>query len=128
MCDCMNGMKRKKRMNGLNTGGFVSTLTNEALPAAVGYLLADLATKNLSFLSTNPTLGNGIKIAGGLLIAAQGGMMSGVGVGFAANGVVSFAKPVFKLSGVGLLPPGVPSRYLAGTPTLRQSESDVMKF
>lgn len=116
MCSCMNGMKKRKRVGALNTGGMIDILTQQALPAAAGFLLADLATKNLSFLSTNPTLGNGIKVAAGALLAGQGGMMAGLGVGMAANGVVSFAKPVFNLSGMGLLPPGMPSRYLAGVP------------
>lgn len=112
MCSC-NGMKRKhKKINGLNTGGIGNILMQEAIPAALGFLAADLATKNLSFLSSNPTIGNVVKIAGGALLASSGGgMMAGLGVGIAANGVVSFAKPVFNL---GLLPPGNPSRYVAG--------------
>lgn len=113
----MNGMSKKKRMNGLKTGGVVGILTQQALPIAVGYVAGDLLTKNLSFLSTNPTMGNLAKVAIGALVAANGGdMLAGVGVGVAANGVVSFAKPVFNLNGMGLLPPGQPSRYLAGTP------------
>ena len=112
----MNGMKKRSKMRGFNAGGVVGVITQQALPAAIGYVAADLLTKNLSFLSTNPTMGNLVKVAGGAFLATQGGMLSGVGVGMAANGVVSFAKPVFNLNGVGLLPPGVPSRYLAGTP------------
>lgn len=116
MCGCkMNGMKRK-RIGAFNSKGAVNTLTQQAIPAALGFLAADLLTKNLSFLSSNPTVGNAVKIGAGVLLAGQGGMLSGLGVGMAANGVVSFAKPVFNLNGVGLLPPGVPSRYLAGVP------------
>ena len=103
-------------MRGFNAGGVVGVLTQQALPAAIGFVAADLLTKNLAFLSTNPTMGNLVKVAGGAFLATQSGMLSGVGVGIAANGVVAFAKPVFNLNGVGLLPPGVPSRYLAGTP------------
>lgn len=117
MCSCMNGMKKRNRMGALKTGGLVNIVTQEALPVAVGYLVGDLLTKNLSFLSSNPIMGNVIKIGAGVLLAGQGGgMMAGLGVGVAANGVVNFAKPVFKLDGMGLLPPGMPSRYLAGTP------------
>lgn len=131
MCGCMNGMKkRKNRMSGLKTGGLVNIVTNEALPVALGYLAADLLTKNLSFLSSNPTVGNAVKIGAGVLLAGQGGgMMAGLGVGIAANGVVSFAKPVFNLSGVGLLPPGMPSRYLSGIPNAEMQEGGVtVKF
>lgn len=109
----MNG-KRKKRIGALNAGGIGNVLIQEAVPAALGFLAADLLTKNLSFLSSNPTIGNVVKIGAGALIAGQGGMLAGVGVGIAANGVVSFAKPVFNLNGMGLLPPGNPSRYVAG--------------
>lgn len=117
MCGCqMNGMKRRKRIGAFKTSGVIDTITQQALPAALGYLAADLLTKNLSFLSSNPTIGNVVKIGAGALLAGQGGMFGGLGVGMAANGVVSFAKPVFNLNGVGLLPPGVPSRYLAGVP------------
>lgn len=112
MCSsCMNGMKRKKRINGFNTGGMGNTLIQEAVPAAIGFLAADLLTKNLSFLSSNPTIGNAVKIVGGAILAGQGGFLAGIGVGISANGVVSFAKPVFNM---GLLPPGNPSRYVAG--------------
>ena len=110
----MNGMKRKKRIGALNAGGIGNVLIQEAVPAALGFLAADLLTKNLSFLSSNPTIGNVVKIGAGALIAGQGGMLAGVGIGIAANGVVSFAKPVFNLNGMGLLPPGNPSRYVAG--------------
>lgn len=112
----MNGMKRRKRIGALNAGGIGSTLINQALPVAVGFLAGKLLTKNISFLSSNPTMGNVVKIAGGALLAGQGGMLAGVGVGIAADGVASFAGPVFNISGMGLLPPGNPSRYVAGTP------------
>jgi len=131
MCGCMNGMKkRKSRMGALKTGGLVNIVTQEALPVALGYLAADLLTKNLSFLSSNPTVGNAVKIGAGVLLAGQGGgMMAGLGVGIAANGVVSFAKPVFNLNGVGLLPPGMPSRYLSGIPNAEMQEGGVtVKF
>ena len=123
MCSSCNGMKRKK-IGALKTGGIANILIQEAVPAAVGFLAADLLTKNLSFLSSNPTMASVVKIGGGALLAAQGGgMFAGIGVGMAANGVVSFAKPVFNMTGMGLLPPGMPSRYLAGTPgTLEAAE------
>lgn len=125
----MNGMKKKGKMRGINAGGVVNILTQQALPAAIGFVAADLITKNLSFLSTNPTMANLVKVAGGAFLASQGGgMLSGVGVGIAANGVVAFAKPVFNLNGVGLLPPGIPSRYLAGTPVAQPEGAAQLKF
>ena len=119
MCGCnkINGkMGKRKRIGAFKTSGVINTITQQAVPAALGFLAADLLTKNLSFLSSNPTVGNGVKIVAGAFLAGQGGMLGGLGVGMAANGVVSFAKPVFNLNGMGLLPPGVPSRYLAGVP------------
>ena len=103
-------------MRGFNAGGVVGVITQQALPAAIGYVAADLLTKNLSFLSTNPTMGNLVKVAGGAFLATQGGMLSGVGVGIAANGVVAFAKPVFNLNGMGLLPPCLPAVAMPKSP------------
>lgn len=115
MCSCqMSGMKRK-RISGLKMGGIVPTLTQQVLPAAAGFLVGQILTKQLTFLSTNTTVGNLVKVAGGAILAGQrGGFISAMGVGLAAQGAVGFIQPMVDGAGISLLPPGVPSRYLAG--------------
>lgn len=115
MCSCqLNGMKRK-RMNGLKMGGIGNTLIQQVLPAAGGFIAGKILTKQLTFLSTNSTVGNLVKIGAGAILAGQrGGFLSAMGVGLAAEGAVGFIQPALESGGIALLPPGQPSRYLAG--------------
>lgn len=110
MCDCnINGMKRKRRISGLNDIGGIAT---GLLPILGGYLLANVVEKQ--FLS-GTTYGNIVKLGGGLAVAAMTkGVISQLGVGMALNGAVDIAQPALESTGLGLLPPGAPARYLAG--------------
>ena len=112
MCGCnkkINGMG-KKRMN-----GFGSAASN-LLPVLAGYAIGQIATKQLTALSSNPTTGNLVKVAAGLFFAGKPGFMGGLAEGVALNGAVGFVMPALENAGIGLLPPGTPARYLAGFP------------
>lgn len=111
MCGCnkINGMKRKRRISGLGDAAGIAT---GLLPVLGGYLLANVVQKQ--FLSGS-AYGNVIKLGGGLVLASMTkGVISQLGVGMALNGAVEIAQPALESSGLGLLPPGAPARYVAG--------------
>lgn len=110
----MNGMKRRKRSRVHGFGDIQNTVMNGVLPAAAGYVAGDVLTKQLTFLASNANTGNLVKLAAGIFLSGQRGFVGGMGVGLAANGAVGFILPALKNSGIALLPPGVPARYLAG--------------
>jgi len=109
-------MKRRtsRRINGRGFSGIQNVLVDQVLPIAGGMLIGNILSKQLTFLSNNPTTGNMVKLAGGVLLATQGGFMSGLGVGLAANGAAGFVAPALEAAGLGLLPPGVPSYQVNG--------------
>ena len=113
MCGCnqISGMKRRKRISGLSDAGSIAT---GILPVLGGYLLANVVQKQ--FLSGS-SYANIVKLGGGIILASMTkGMISQLGVGMALNGAVDIAKPALESAGLGLLPPGDPSRYIAGVP------------
>lgn len=117
-CACQHstiGKKRtmkKRRISGLNTKGIMNTVTNDLLPVAGGFVLANLLIDKfgdkLPFPARYLKLGAGIFLAG-----TQKGMLRGAGLGVAAAGAVEIVTDA--ISGVGLLPPGGRSYYIAGT-------------
>lgn len=111
MCSCMNGMKRKRRISGLGDAGSIAT---GLLPILGGYLLGNVIEKQ--FLS-GTTYGNIVKLGGGIVLASMSkGFVSQLGVGMALNGAVDIAQPALESAGLGLLPPSMPSRWVAGIP------------
>jgi len=124
MCGCTNkisGMKRK-RIGAVSARG-VQGAVMEALPIAGGYLVGEIATKQLTFLSNNPTTGAIVKLVAGALLASSGkGMVASMGIGLAANGVAGVALPALQKGGIArLLPPGVPSALVAGLGSIDQA-------
>lgn len=116
MCDCIKGLNMKKRrVNGLSSKG-IQGAAAAMLPIAGGYLVGEILSKQLTFLSNNPTTGALVKIGAGIVLAANGsGMVSGLGVGLATNGAVGAILPSLQKGGIArLLPPGVPSALVAG--------------
>jgi hypothetical protein len=113
MCGCkkVNGMSKKIRGFG-SIGNAVSDL----LPVLAGFAVGQIATKQLTFLSSNPGTGNMVKLAAGLFFAGSKGFVGGMAKGVALQGAAGLAMPVLESSGLGLLPPGVPARYIAGIP------------
>jgi hypothetical protein len=117
MCGCtnkINGMKRK-RIGAMSASGIQGAVT-QALPIAGGYLVGEILTKQLTFLQNNPLMGNIVKLAAGAFLASSGkGLVSGMGIGLAANGAVGAVLPSLQKGGIArLLPPGVPSAIVAG--------------
>lgn len=113
MCGCkISGMK-KRRISGF---GSIGSTAGELLPIVAGYAAGQILTKQLTFLSANPTTGNLVKVAAGLFFAGSKGFMGGLAKGVALNGAAGFVMPVLEQSGLGLLPPGMPARYIAGVP------------
>lgn len=117
-CACqnksINGMKRRKSIRGFSTKGLGSIFTGQILPIGVGYLagnyLPGLVLKN------NPQYGNYLALGLGAVLATQKGMLSGIGIGMATKGVVGVVGDLLDGQGVNLLPPGVPSLRISGTP------------
>lgn len=92
-------------------GGIASDL----LPILGGYLLGNVVEKQ--FLS-GTSYGNIVKLGGGLLLASMSkGFVAKLGAGMALNGAVDITQPALESTGLGLLPPGVPARYVAGITT-----------
>ena len=109
MCGCnkkINGMS-KKRMNGFGSAA------SGMLPILAGFVVGKIATKQLTALSTNPDTGNLVKVAAGLFFASKSGFLGGVAQGLALQGASELVTKVIPDS-IGLLPPGMPARYLAG--------------
>lgn len=114
MCGCkINGMSKKNRISGF---GGIGSAAGELLPVLAGYALGNIAKRQLTFLSANPTMGNIVQVAAGLFFAGNKGMIGGLAKGIALNGAAGFVMPVIEQSGLGLLPPGMPARYIAGVP------------
>lgn len=95
--------------------GFGSSAA-DLLPILAGFAAGQIVSKQLTFLSANPTTGNLVKVAAGLFFAGNKGFMGGLAKGVALNGAAGFVMPVLEQSGLGLLPPGMPARYIAGVP------------
>lgn len=112
MCGCNIGkMARKRRISGLGDAGSIAT---GLLPILGGYLLGNIVEKQ--FLS-GTSYGNVVKLGGGILLASMSkGMVAQLGVGMALNGAVDIAQPALESAGLGLLPPQLPSRWVAGIP------------
>lgn len=93
--------------------GFGSTASG-LLPILAGFVVGKIATKQLTALSSNPMTGNLIKVGAGLFFASKSGFLGGLAEGIALEGASSLIAPTLESAGIGILPPGVPSRYLAG--------------
>ncbi len=114
MCGCnkINGMKRKS----IRGFGSIGNAVSDLLPVLAGFAVGQIATKQLTFLNSNPGTGNMVKLAAGLFFAGSKGFVGGMAKGVALQGAAGLAMPVLESSGLGLLPPGVPARYIAGIP------------
>lgn len=114
MCGCnkINGMKSKS----IRGFGSIGNAVSDLLPVLAGFAVGQIATKQFTFLSSNPGTGNMVKLAAGLFFAGSKGFVGGMAKGVALQGAAGLAMPVLESSGLGLLPPGVPARYIAGIP------------
>ena len=127
MCGCTNkisGMKRK-RIGAVSAKGIQGAVM-EALPIAGGFIVGNILSKQLTFLSNNPTTGALVKVVAGAVLASSGkGMVASMGVGIAANGVADVALPALQKGGIArLLPPGVPSALVAGVGSIDQAAAE----
>lgn len=118
MCGCNIGkMARKRRISGLGDAG--SIVMNMA-PIAVGVLLGKILEKQFLTDDAGVTNENSnlLKLGVGILGASfTKGMISQLAVGVAVDGAVEFIAPSLKKSGmINLLPPQLPSRWVAGIP------------
>lgn len=97
-----------------------NTVINRVAPAAAGYLAGELLDKQLTLFTKQPTLSNGLKVAGGIALSVMAdGFIADMGIGLAANGVVDFARPMLEKAGIvgtgiSLLNPGDRGYYVAG--------------
>lgn len=121
MCGCnksINGMKKRKKatrrrrsgIRGLNAGTF---LTQTALPGIVGAVAAGFLPK----LGIPAQYQNYAALGAGLLlnVATNNPMLNAAGVGMAVVGGAAVLSDLLDGQiGLGLLPPGVPSRGIAG--------------
>lgn len=96
--------------------GNIGSGAGELLPILAGFAAGQILTKQLTFLSANPAMGNIIKIGAGLFFSGGKGFVSGLAKGVALQGATGLAMPVLENAGIALLPPGVPARYIAGIP------------
>lgn len=127
MCGCTNkisGMKRK-RIGAVSAKGIQGAVM-EALPIAGGFIVGNILSKQLTFLSNNPTTGALVKVVAGAVLASSGkGIVSNMGIGIAANGVADVALPALQRGGIArLLPPGVPSALVAGVGSIDQAAAE----
>lgn len=113
MCGC--SIKGKKPMAKSKLGN-IGNAAGELLPIVAGFAAGQILSKQLTFLSANPTMGNLVKIGAGLFLSGGKGFVAGMAKGIALNGAAGVVMPVLENSGIGLLPPGVPARYIAGIP------------
>lgn len=118
---------KRKRIGALKMGGIQDIAVDQVLPAVVGYLAGEILTKQLTFLGNNATMANIVKLGGGLLLASQGnGMLNRAGIGLAANGGIALVLPSLEKAGIArLLPPGVPSAYIAAPQYLAPASAHV---
>lgn len=104
----MNGVKRKRmaKRRSYSKKNIGSQLVNVGI-AAVGFIVADQVNK-LPFASSNPMIGNAIKVGVGAYLAATGKspMLVSAGSGMALNGALGFGRQYGIVSGVGLITSG----------------------
>lgn len=129
MCSCqkISGMARRKSIRGISANGIQGALM-ATLPIAGGYIAGEILTKQLTMLASNQNMGNIIKLGAGVVLASSGkGMVSQLGIGLAANGATGFIAPALRNAGIArLLPPGVPSALITGTPLMEAQKEGVL--
>ena len=95
--------KRSSKLNGISMKKKFSKPLNTAVGAGAGLIAANMLN-NVSFVASNPLIGNIAKIGLGVYLASsQKGMLGSAGLGIAASGVYSAAKTA--IPGIGYLPP-----------------------
>lgn len=107
--------KRKKMARRQSAKNLTGQLTSVAL-AAGGYILADQVNK-LPFVSSNPQIGNFVKLGLGTYLAmtSRNPMFVSAAQGMALNGAIGVGKQYGVVSGVGQI--GI-SRYGANSSTI----------
>jgi hypothetical protein len=113
--------RRNSRVSGLNTKDVGSVAQNWVLPGIAGAVAATYLDK-LPYLDKHPQYVNYAAIAGGLAlaVATKNPMAIAAGIGMAISGGAAVANDLLDGQGgpktLGLLPPGVPSLRISGTP------------
>lgn len=102
-------MKRRRKISGFGDAGSVAM---GILPVVGGYLLGNIIEKQFLAGSSYGTIA---KLGGGVLLASMTkGTIAQLGIGIAINGAAELGEAMLSKTGLGLLPPGAPARYLAG--------------
>lgn len=128
-------MKRKRigAKKGFSMDALQSTVMNDVLPGAAGYIAGEVLDKQLTIFAKRNTTASLVKVGGGLALAAfADGFLGKMGIGLAVNGATGLALPALEKAGIAsinLLPPGQRSYYITGTPgtAVRQPETVTMQ-
>lgn len=114
--------RRRSRISGFNSKGAVATLTAGVLPGAVGAVLLQKVLSSI-LPAEYQQYSNYVLLAGGVLAASgmlgKNAMVQSAGLGaatVAGYNVVSDLADGQAVTGLGLLPPGVPAVRIAGMP------------
>jgi hypothetical protein len=133
----MNGYGKKKsksmkrrRISGISKKGFGKMVTEDLLPITAGFVAGNFLPGLV--LKNNPQYGNYLALGLGALLGTQKGMVAKLGLGMAvkgASGVVADLMDGSGVSGMGLLPPGVPSVRISGygDPVMMDEQIDSVK-
>lgn len=101
-CSRISGVKKRKSiMANRRKGGLTGQLVNVAI-AGAGFILADQINK-LPFISSNPQMGNFVKLGIGTYLAMTGKspMIVSAAQGMALNGAIGAARQYGIVSGIG---------------------------
>ncbi len=106
---------KRRRISGINKKGIGKMLTEDLLPITAGYVAGNFLPTLV--LKNNPQYANYLALGLGAVLGTQKGMLAKLGLGMAvkgASGVVADLMDGSGVSGMGLLPPGVPSVRISG--------------
>jgi hypothetical protein len=109
--------RRRAGVRGVSQKGIGNFATQTLLPGVAGAIAGNFLNR-LPFIKDNPQYAPWAAAVGGTLVAtmSKNSMIQAAGIGMAISGAAQVAGDVLDgVKGVGLLPPGVPSRGVAGT-------------
>jgi hypothetical protein len=108
--------RRRAGVRGVSSKGISNFATQTLLPGVAGAIAGNFLNR-LPFIKDNPQYAPWAAAIGGTLVAtaSKNSMIQAAGMGMAISGVAQVAGDLLDgVKGVGLLPPGVPSRGVAG--------------